>query len=325
MTFIIYGIGAIGGTIAGCLAHAGIDVAGIARGTQLEALRRDGLLLRTPAGDIRARFPVAENPAELAIGPDDVIVLAIKGQDTVEALGRLRAAGVTTQPIVCAQNGVDNERAALRLFPNVYAMTVILPADFVRPGEVAAFGTPHAGLFDLGRYPQGRDAAADAIAAQFRAAGFVVHVDDRVMGSKYGKLLSNLGNVLDAAAGAAIEKSDVLKQAIAEAEMVLHAAGIELDGRGGADDLRRTDFVRVGDIPGTDRVGSSTAQSLARSTGSIETDYFNGEIALLGRLHGVPAPINAALAALGHRLVADRVQPGSLSLADVEAFIAARR
>ena len=67
-----------------------------------------------------------------------------------------------------------NERATLRLFPNVYAMTVILPADFVRPGEVVAFGTPHPGLFDLGRYPSGRDDTADAIAEQLRAASFVV-------------------------------------------------------------------------------------------------------------------------------------------------------
>ena len=142
MTFIIYGVGAIGGTIAGRLAHSGQAVAGIARGKQLGALKANGLLLRTPEGDISAHFPVAAAPTELTIGPDDVILLAMKGQDTAEALARLRTAGVTTQSIVCAQNGVDNERAALRLFPNVYGMTVILPADFVRPGEVAAFGTP---------------------------------------------------------------------------------------------------------------------------------------------------------------------------------------
>jgi len=325
MTFIIYGVGAIGGTIAGRLAHSGQPVAGIARGTQLAALRANGLLLRTPGGDIRASFPVAADPADLAIGPGDVIILAIKGQDTADALARLRAAGVTTQPIVCAQNGVDNERAALRLFPNVYGMTVILPADFIRPGEVAAFGTPKSGLFDIGRYPRGRDATAEAIADALSKAGFAAFVHDEVMQSKYGKLLSNLGNVLDAAAGDAAEKSDILTSARAEAEAVYRAAGITLDGTGSPDDKRRRDNVRVGDIAGTDRVGSSTAQSLARSTGSIETDYFNGEIALLGRLHGVAVPVNAALAALGHRLVADKLKPGSLSLAEVQAFIDTRK
>lgn len=324
MTFIIYGVGAIGGTIAGRLARSGQPVSGIARGKQLEALRRDGLLLRTPDGDIRARFPVVDDPTRLTVGPDDVIILSMKGQDTTEALARLRAAGVTTQPVVCAQNGVDNERTALRLFPNVYGMTVILPADFIRPGEVAAFGTPKSGLFDIGRYPEGRDATADAVAAALSKAGFAAFVQDDVMASKYGKLLSNLGNVLDAAAGGeAGEKSDILKRARAEAEAVYRAAGIPLTGAGSPEDTRRRDNVRVGAIPGTDRVGSSTAQSLARSTGTIETDYFNGEIALLGRIHNVSVPVNAALTALGHKLVADKVAPGSMSLADVEAFVAA--
>ena len=321
MTFIVYGIGAIGGTIAGRLAHAGHPVSGIARGKQLDALQADGLLLRTPDGEIRTRFPVVADPTELTIAPNDVIILAMKGQDTAEALARLRVAGVITQAIVCAQNGVDNERMALRLFPNVYGMTVILPADFIQPGEVAAFGTPRSGLFDVGRYPRGRDATAEAIAAALGEAGFAAFVHDDVMQSKYGKLLSNLGNVLDAAAGEAAEHSEVLKAARAEAEAVYRAAGIALDGTGSPEDKRRRDNVRVGPIPGVDRVGSSTAQSLARSTGSIETDYFNGEIVLLGRLHGVPVPVNAALAALGHKLVAENLPPGSMTLEQVRAFV----
>ena len=43
------------------------------------------------------------------------------------------------------------------------------------------------------------------------------------------------------------------------------------------------------------RPGSSSWQSLARSTGSIEADYLNGEIVLLGRIHGVPTPVNLLL------------------------------
>src|SRR5690606_22893508 len=98
----------IGGTLAGRLAEAGQPVAGIARGKQLDALRTNGLLLKTPEGDVRTRFPVAEDPSELKIAEDDVIFLAMKGQDTAEALLSLRVAGVTSQPVVCAQNGVAN-------------------------------------------------------------------------------------------------------------------------------------------------------------------------------------------------------------------------
>ena len=57
--------------------------------------------------------------------------------------------------------------------------------------------------------------------------------------------------------------------------------------------------------------GGSSTQSLARGTGSIETDYLNGEIVLLGRLHGVPVPANAYFVGLSARLVRDRAKPGS--------------
>ncbi len=116
MRFIIYGVGAIGGTVAGALARQGTEVVGIARGAQLEAIRRDGLLLRTPTYSEHVRFECAASPSEITFTPADVIMLTMKSQDTANALLDLRAAGVDTQPILCAQNGVANERMALGHF-----------------------------------------------------------------------------------------------------------------------------------------------------------------------------------------------------------------
>ena len=50
-------------------------------------------------------------------------------------------------------------------------------------------------------------------------------------------------------------------------------------------------------VPGLEdaRLGSSTWQSLSRGTGSIETDYLNGEIVRIAHEHGLPAPVNALL------------------------------
>ena len=62
-----------------------------------------------------------------------------------------------------------------------------------------------------------------------------------------------------------------------------------------------------------------STQSLARGTGSIETDYLNGEIVLLGRLHGVPVPANAYLVDLSARLVRDGLKPGAVAAAEIEA------
>ncbi|HEY0854559.1 MAG TPA: 2-dehydropantoate 2-reductase N-terminal domain-containing protein [Devosia sp.] len=320
MRFIIYGVGAIGGTIAAALTLAGREVAGIARGKMLDAIQANGLLFRTPGGEHRVQFPCHAGPEEIAFQPDDVVILTMKGQDTHEALLALRAAGVTTQAVVCGQNGVANERDALRLFPNVYGMTVMLPGDYTQPGEVNCFGGPKYGMFDLGRYPAGADATAEAIAEHLQAANFAVFVQDEVMRSKHGKLLENLGNVLDAALGRASDFQDIADRARDEGRAVYRAAGIawtEID----RNEPRRKGLFELRDVPGASRTGSSSAQSLKRGSGSIETDYLNGEIVLLGRLHGVPTPVNAGLVALGQRLIANRLAPGAVSRDEVAALL----
>ncbi|WP_439599775.1 ketopantoate reductase family protein [Devosia sp.] len=317
MRFIIYGVGAIGGTFAASLATAGHDVVGIARGEMLAAIRNNGgLTFRTPTDAQLVNFPVVGAPAEIAFQPDDVILLTMKGQHTAPALEELRAAGVTTEAVVCAQNGVNNERLALRLFPNVYATTVMLPADYVTPGEVICYGTPKRGLIDLGRYPLGLDDNVAAIATTFDSAGFAAFPLEQVMRSKYGKLRDNLGNVVEAALGHGSRSGPLMDAIQAEAERVYAAAGTDWVAVGNADP-RRKGLMEMGAVAGITRTGGSSIQSLKRGTGTIETDYLNGEIVLLGRLHGVPTPLNAGLVAIGHELVTKGAKPGSMSEAEL--------
>lgn len=319
MRFIIYGVGAIGGTFAASLAGAGHDVVGIARGDMLAAIRANGgLTFRTTTGSQLVNFPVVGAPDELEFRPDDVIFLTMKGQHTAPALDELRAAGVTTQAVVCAQNGVNNERLALRLFSTVYAMTVILPADYVTPGEVICYGTPKRGLIDLGRYPHGIDDTVAAIATAFNSAGLAAFPLEEVMRSKYGKLRENLGNVVEAALGHGSRSGPLMDAIQAEAEAVYAAAGIAWVAVGNADP-RRKGLMEMGAVAGVTRTGGSSIQSLKRGAGTIETDYLNGEIVLLGRLHGVPTPLNAGLVTIGHELVVKRAKPGSMSEAELRA------
>ena len=322
MRFIIYGLGAIGGVFAAKLALNHEELVGIARGAQLDAVRTNGLTLRTPDGDLTARFPVVGHPREIAFREDDVIILSMKSQHTEDALRDLRAAGVRRQAIVCAQNGVENENMALRFFDTVIAMLVLMPADFVSPGEVAAFGQPRHGLFDIGRYPSGDHPAIDALCESLNACGFAAYRHDTVMRAKYGKLLINLGNAVDAAMGNGADAEKYVSLAREEALAVYAAAGIGFDDVGQSDP-RRAQLMQIKQIPGTTRVGSSSAQSLARSAGSTEIDYLNGEIVRLGRLHGVPTPVNAFFTDLSARLAAENARPGSLSGAEIDAQFAA--
>lgn len=317
MRVIILGLGAIGGTVAAALSLAGQEVLGIARGRQLEAIRDTGLLLKCPDFERRAQLGVVASPAEVTFRPDDMIVICTKTQDSAAAMDALRDAGVEDQPVFCLQNGVENERLALRRFANVHAATVMMPAQYVVPGEVACFGTPRLGIVDLGRYPGGTDSSDVAMAEVLNAAGIAAFPSDDVMASKYGKLVLNLGNAVQAVLGREADTAPITKILREEGQSVLGAAGIPfLDV--GASDPRRKEYLNIGEIAGEASAGTSSVQSLLRGTGSIETDYLNGEIALLARLYGVPAPGNAWFTRRAARMVAEGAQPGSVSRDEVE-------
>lgn len=72
----IYGIGAIGGLLAARLALSGQPVTGIARGAQLDAIRRNGLNLRTDGESHHAVIECVERPADA--GPQDIVVITLK-------------------------------------------------------------------------------------------------------------------------------------------------------------------------------------------------------------------------------------------------------
>ena len=75
-------------------------------------------------------------------------------------------------------------------------------------------------------------------------------------------------------------------------------------------------------IDGKPYEGNSTWQSLTRGTAGVEVDALNGEIVLLGRLHGVPTPVNATLQRAVHRMVRERIPAGSISVAALEQDVA---
>lgn len=316
MRYVIYGAGAIGGTIGGSLFAAGHRVALIARGDHLTALQQTGLRLQRT--DQEGTYPIDAfgSPADAQITDGDVVVLAMKSQHAASAIESLADAASPDVPVVCAQNGVESERLALRRFSRVYAMTVYLPTDHLEPGVVRAHGAPMTGILDLGRFPQGTDAVAERVAADLESAGFSSRTRERPMRWKYAKLVRNLANVLDALAGPDARKSELTDVLRAEARAVFAAAAIETVPSGEGD-KRREGLVEIQPVAGEPRSGSSSWQSLARGSGSIETDYLNGEIVLLGRLHGIPTPANVAVMNEARQAVLKGTPAGSLSAAEL--------
>ncbi|TDC06283.1 ketopantoate reductase family protein [Nonomuraea longispora] len=314
MRYIVIGAGAVGGTIGARLFQGGHDVLLIARGAHYDTLHRDGLRLITPESDETLDIPAADGPVPTRDG--DVLILATKSQDTVAAL----SPWPTGLPVVCAQNGVANERMALRRFEHVYGMCVWLPAEHLRPGVVTANGHPYSGMLHVGRYPQGVDELAEQIATDLGKRGLVGRATPEVMRWKYGKLIGNLGNAVEALLGRVDGMGEVVTRARVEAMAVLDTAGIAYATSEEEAEVRGR---RVGILPieGAERGGGSSWQSLARGSGSIETDYLNGEIVLLGRLHGVPTPVNEVLRREADRAAREKLPPASMRLETLRALI----
>lgn len=311
----MYGVGAIGGVVGARLHQHGHEVVFVARGAHYEAIRASGLRVKSPEGLVALPVDIVDAPDKVDFRAGDVVVLAMKSQDTEGALTALAAVASSSTPIVCMQNGVANERAALRYFASVYGVCIVCPAVHLEPGLVEAYATGTTGLFDIGRFPNGKDELAEQIAAALDSSTCESVARADIMRWKYRKLVSNLSNAIDALCGPDNRFGVLSARVRDEAMACLAAAGIDAVSQE-EDSARRGKMLQWGGAASQSRPGASMWQSMARGV-SIEADYLNGEIVLLGRLHGVPTPINAALLELVKLAARERTLPGSFSVDEV--------
>lgn len=329
MRFVVLGAGAVGGVVGGRLFAAGYEVTLIARGAHHDAIRERGLTLEDPDSSATYPIPVVDRVEAVGFSDDDVLVLAVKSQDSAAALARVSLVAPATMPILCFQNGVDNERLALRYFANVYGVCVVTPTTHLTPGVVLAHAAPVTGILDLGRWPAGSEAGSDPVAedvaAALRASTFVSEPKADIARWKYAKLLVNLTNAAEAVCGPQARTEGRLRGLLRqEGEACLGAAGIDF-ARPGEDGERRRLLSPSRPAGGHSHTGGSSWQSLARSAGTVEADYLNGEIVLLGRLHGIATPVNQVLQRCANQMAADGVPPGSMSEDEVLALVQRER
>jgi len=328
--YVVVGAGSVGGVIAGRLGQYGVEVLVVARGSNAHALRTTGLTIRDPDGTTTVETPVVTAASDAHLTTDDVLVFVTKTHQLAEALlqwvdqpvhdasGEVVGTAGELLPVLTALNGVEAERLALRFFRQVYGVCVWLPAMRTEPGEFVLRIGPVSGIFIVGRYGQGGNGILEAVKADWEKATFHVHVVDDVMAWKHRKLLSNLGNAVQALLGADRE-DEMYEETRDEGLRVYEAAGITIPS---SEEERawRGDHFRDRPVAGVDReLGGSTWQSLERGSGDIETDYLNGEIVRIARSVGVEAPINEALQRLARRAAAERRPPGSFTVDEIRA------
>jgi 2-dehydropantoate 2-reductase len=268
-------------------------------------------------------IPAVDDPARVSwegdADGDPVVLLAVKGQHTDSALVQLVAAAPPGTPVVCMQNGVENERRVLRHFPHTYAMCVMCPATQLRPGVVQVHSAPVSGMLDVGGFPGGLGDRGQAIADAIATTSFQSVARPDIMRWKYRKLLMNLANAVEALAGPEGRFGPLAREAQREGKEALAAAGIDV-ASSEEDRVRRGNFLQMAATPSGEWQGGSSWQSLARGAGSIEAEFLNGEIVLLGGLNGVPTPVNALLQRLAVRAAAEGAAAGAWRIEELSAL-----
>ncbi len=303
LRYVIVGAGAVGGMLAAQFTQAGIRAVLVARGEQLAAIRSNGLRMLRPAGAEVVRLEVVGSPAEVQLAPGDVLVLATKAQQAEAALqewawqpvhGINNGTAASLLPVLLLQNGLDSERAALRRFATVYSASIWAAATYLKAGEICAAGSPKVGVFWMGRFPSGTDTVLDAIADDLRSAHYLAQVVPDVQRWKVAKLLGNLRNAVQVLEGTEEQRAELTAMLAEEAKTAFTAAGwswadVKAES---AFDLKQYVTHKIPDYPDSKL---STWQSFQRGASSVEVDFLNGEIVLLGRLHNAPTPWNEAL------------------------------
>ena len=298
MHFAILGSGAVGGYYGAKLARSGQQVSFVARGAQLRAIRERGLMIWGPLGDFTVRARAEEDPA--AIGPVDVVMLAVKTYDNAAALPMLRPLIGESTVVLTLQNGVDSvdEVAAVAGRERVLGGPTYIATALTLPGLIEQTGTHRRIVF--GEAFGGRAAVTERverIAGALKSADIQAEAvaDARVPLWEKFIYLAPFAAFTGAARlpiGPLWSDPAIKAQfmaAVAEVEAVARAEGVAVRETGRLKDYV-TDYV--------DALPPSTRSSLLidlQQGKRIEVESLPGSVVRRGLAAGVPTPVMAGL------------------------------
>ncbi len=184
-TILIWGAGAIGGTIGACLVRAGEDVLFVdSAADHVAAMRQDGLGIEGPIE--RFAVPVrAAMPGEVT-GRFDRILLCVKAHHTAEAARALLPHLAPTGYVASFQNGLNEPViGAATGMQRVVGAFVNFGADYLAPGRILFGGRGACVIGEVDGTPSERVAALRRTLLSFEPEA--VATDD-ILGHLWGKL-----------------------------------------------------------------------------------------------------------------------------------------
>lgn len=182
----VIGAGGVGGYFGARLAAGGHDVAFLARGENLKALRSDGLTLISPLGDLKLQVTATDDPAE--VGPCEIVLFCVKGYATAGALPLLTELLGRDGSVVCLQNGVAgvDRVAAAAGRERTLGGAAYISCHLRAPGVLEHHPGPASIV--LGALDGGASPRAEAFAAAGHEAGVAIEVSDDVTSVLWTKL-----------------------------------------------------------------------------------------------------------------------------------------
>jgi 2-dehydropantoate 2-reductase len=294
MRIAVIGAGGVGGYFGGLLQKSGQDVAFLARGEHLRALRERGLRVRSVHGDFELPSVRATDRPE-KLGQADLVLFTVKTYDTESAAAQIRPAVGPNTAVLTFQNGVDNPERIDRVLGAGTAMggTVHIETTIAEPGVIAQTSPMRrVALGELNGRPSERaERARDA----FQSAGLEATLSDNIRKALWEKFLfivgmSGLSTLTRSPVGVVLavpEVREMLAQAFGETAAVAEAEGVALD----PDPVGRMMAFAQNLKPG---MKSSMQRDLERGR-RLEVESINGTVVRLGRAHGIPTPVNACI------------------------------
>ena len=297
MRFATMATGGIGGYLAVRLTEAGHEVAAIARGAHLAAIRESGLTLETGSGNSRVQ-PWMATDDTAGVRPVDVVVFGVKGDALEAAAEACRPMLGPDTLVVPFLNGVEASDRLARILPehNVGNGVAQVSTTILSPGVIGQTGTFN--TFRVAERDSRPSERVDRLRAAIDEAGASSPPTDDIERDLWSKFIffSAMSGVTAAArcrlreilANPAL--SDLFKGVMAETAALARARGVAIP-----DDAVEKGWAVINGMTGD--VRASTAVDLEHGR-PLEIEWVSGAVRRLSGEAGLEAPLNGALYAV---------------------------
>jgi 2-dehydropantoate 2-reductase len=294
MRIAVMGTGGTGGYFGGLLARAGEDVTFIARGGHLEAIRNNGLTVKSVlAGDFTIPVNATADPHD--IGPVDFILFCVKAYDNAVAADRIRPLTGPETVVLSVQNGIDNEQQIGEVIgpEHIVGCVSYVSSTIESPGVIAQTAGP--GKIVLGEMKGGTSHRTEKLQSMLQKSGITAELHSDIQVALWQKFLAICGvNGITALTRlpmgeilACGETRNLLRSTMEEVEAVARACGANVP-EGCVDQFIEFFSSQEPSLRG------SMYYDLAAGR-RLELDVLNGTVVRLGSEHGIPTPMNFAI------------------------------